>query len=364
MQESSAIVQAYDAAMLAGTTCALATVVQVQGSSYRRPGARMLVTETGQMTGAISGGCLEGDALRKAVLAMSQGKNKLVVYDTTDDEDASIGIQLGCNGIVSILFEPLHEKESKPIAALRKTFQNRNPQWVCTVFAPNHDRHLGTMDLQSLSATLPDQMVSQLLQEQVEKKESTHIAYQEEGHQQICFLDYCLPPIALYIVGAGNDAIPLVKMANILGWHTLLVDGRVTHANAQRFPDASGILVGKSSEILPQIQVDNRTALVLMTHNYQYDLSMLENLLRLDLPYIGLLGPSGKRNRILSELQDKGIDLATIDLNKLYGPTGLDLGAETADQIALSICAEIMAVMHAKDPIHLKLKDSPIHSSY
>ena len=81
--------------------------MHVQGSSYRRPGARMLVTETGQMTGAISGGCLEGDALRKAVLAMNQGKNKLVVYDTTDDEDASIGIQLGCNGIVSILFEPL-----------------------------------------------------------------------------------------------------------------------------------------------------------------------------------------------------------------------------------------------------------------
>lgn len=364
MQESSAIVQAYDAAMAAGIACALATVVHVQGSSYRRPGARMLVTETGQMTGAISGGCLEGDALRKAVLAMSQGKNKLVIYDTTDDEDASIGIQLGCNGIVSILFEPLQEKDSKPIAALRNTLQTRMPQWVCTVFAPNHDRHLGTMDLQSLSETIENQMVHHLLQQHVDKQASTHFEYQEGGLEHVCFLDYCLPPIALYLVGAGNDAIPLIKMAKILGWLTILVDGRVTHANVQRFPDAFEILVGKPSEILPKIQVDNRTALVLMTHNYQYDLSMLESLLTVDLPYIGLLGPSGKRSRILSEIQDKGVNLATINLNKLYGPTGLDLGAETANQIALSICAEIMAVVHEKNPIHLKLKDSPIHSSH
>ncbi|OYU54816.1 MAG: alanine dehydrogenase [Chitinophagaceae bacterium BSSC1] len=362
MQESSAIVQAYDAATAAGLACALASVVHVQGSSYRRPGARMLVTEIGQMTGAISGGCLEGDALRKAVLAMSQGKNKLVVYDTTDDEDASIGIQLGCNGIVSILFEPLPVIGCKPIEALRQTLQTRLPQWVCTVYAANHDSHLGTMDLQTLTETVQDQMVQNLIQQQVEKQESNHFEYQTGAHQQMYFLDYCLPPIALYIVGAGNDAIPLLKMSKILGWHTTIVDGRVTHANAQRFPEANEILVGKPTEILPKMVIDNRTAIVLMTHNYQYDLAMLESLLTVNLPYIGLLGPSGKRNRILSEIQDKGVDLATIDLNKLYGPTGLNLGAETADQIALSICAEIMAVIHEKEPIHLKLKDSPIHS--
>lgn len=363
MQESSAIVQAYDAATAAGLACALATVVHVQGSSYRRPGARMLVTETGQMTGAISGGCLEGDALRKAVLAMSQGKNKLVVYDTTDDEDASIGIQLGCNGIVSILFEPLAVKDSKPIIALRKTLQTRMPQWVCTVYTTNHDSHLGTMDLHSLSETVQDQMALNLIEQHASKNLSAHFEYQLAENKQMFFLDYCLPPIALYVVGAGNDAIPLVKMAHILGWNTTLVDGRVTHANAQRFPEVSEILVGKPPEILPKMVVDNRTALVLMTHNYQYDLAMLEALLPIELPYIGLLGPSGKRARILSEIQDKGVDLSKLDLNKLYGPTGLDLGAETADQIALSICAEIMAVIHEKDPIHLKLKHSPIHSS-
>jgi xanthine dehydrogenase accessory factor len=363
MQESSAIVHAFDAAIAEGISCALATVVHVQGSSYRRPGARMLVTETGQMTGAISGGCLEGDALRKAVLAINQGKNKLVVYDTTDEEDASIGIQLGCNGIVSILFEPLNARDAKPIEALRKTIFTRKPAWVCTLYSLNQGQHFGTMDLDTLSVLFQDQPLLNLIQEQVAKQESVHFEYEVEAHQQMFFLNFCLPPIALYLVGAGNDAIPMMKMAAVLGWNISLIDGRITHANAQRFPEASLILVGKPNEILEKIQVDYRTAIVLMTHNYQYDLSLLEGLLKLELPYIGLLGPSAKRDRILTEIKDRGLDLTTIDLTKLYGPTGLDLGAETAEQIALSICSEIMSVIHRTQPIHLKLKDSPIHSS-
>lgn len=363
MQESSAIVQAYDAAIAAGEACALATVVYVEGSSYRRPGARMLVTQSGQMTGAISGGCLEGDALRKAVLAINQEKNKLVVYDTTDEEDASIGIQLGCNGIVSILFEPLSALDAKPIEALRKTLATRTPQWVCTVYSMNHGQHLGTMDLDALSTYLQDQMLANQIQQLVASEVSAHLEYEVSENRQMFFLNYCLPPISLYLVGAGNDAIPVFKMAQLLGWNTTLIDGRVTHANAQRFPEVSEIMVGKPKEILEKLKVDDRTALVLMTHNYQYDLAMLEGLLSLNLPYIGLLGPSGKRIRLLSEIQDRGLDLTGFDLDKLYGPTGLDLGAETANQIALSICAEIMSVIHGTQPIHLKLKDSPIHTS-
>src|ERR1700712_133184 len=109
MKELKEIIGAYDQAAGEGKQTALATVVHIEGSSYRRPGARMLVTEDGELTGAISGGCLEGDALRKAMLAISEQKNKLVTYDTTDEEDAKLGIQLGCNGIVYILFEPIKQ---------------------------------------------------------------------------------------------------------------------------------------------------------------------------------------------------------------------------------------------------------------
>ena len=362
MQESRAIVAAYDAAIAGGIACALATVVHVKGSSYRRPGARMLVTENGQMTGAISGGCLEGDALRKAVLAINQGKNKLVVYDTTDEEDASMGIQLGCNGIVSILFEPLVGENSRPIDAIRKTLLSRVPQWICTGYSMNQEQHWGTMGLDAVSDSLQDTKLVSLIQQQIASKTAIHFDYQIGENQQMFFLDYCLPPIALYVVGAGNDAFPLIKMAGVLGWDITLIDGRVTHANAQRFPDTNAIIVGKPHEILDKISFDHRTAIVLMTHNYQYDLALLEGLLQLDLPYIGLLGPAAKRDRILSEIQERGLDLSHLDLNKLYGPTGLNLGAETAEQIALSICSEIMSVIHGTQPIHLKLKDSPIHS--
>jgi len=362
MQEAKAIVQAYDAAIAAGQSCALATVVQVQGSSYRRPGARMLVTQTGQMTGAISGGCLEGDALRKAALAIAQGKNKLVVYDTTDEEDAQIGIQLGCNGIVSILIEPLLEKHPKSIEALRTTLGTRKPVWVCTVFSPNHASHLGTMHLEAALEAVQNQKAKELVLDHANKQVSVHFEYQLDAHQQVVFMDYCLPPISLMIVGAGNDAFPLVQMASILGWDCTVIDGRITHANVQRFPNVAQIWVGKPADILAKILPDQRTAVVLMTHNYQYDLALLEGLLPRHLAYIGLLGPAAKRERILAEIEERGQVLHESDLKSLYGPTGLDLGAETANQIALSICAEIMAVLHAKDPIHLKQKLSPIHS--
>jgi len=135
MHEISEIVKAYSIANQQGKKSALATVVHVSGSSYRRPGARMLVTEDGIMTGAISGGCLEGDSLRKAALAINQGKNKLVVYDTTDEDDAKLGIQLGCNGIVSILFEPIIEGSSnQPIQVLQEAIAQRKASLIFTFF--------------------------------------------------------------------------------------------------------------------------------------------------------------------------------------------------------------------------------------
>src|SRR6478672_7763994 len=133
MKELRDIVKAFDGATKAGKRTALATVVHVEGSSYRRPGARMLVTEDGILTGAISGGCLEGDALRKALSAMESGQNKLVTYDTTDEDDIQFGVQLGCNGIVHILFEPIHtEKPFHPLHLLQQTVQLAKPASLVT----------------------------------------------------------------------------------------------------------------------------------------------------------------------------------------------------------------------------------------
>lgn len=361
MIEIQNICEAYDLAVKTGKKSALATVVKVDGSSYRRPGARMLVTEDGQLTGAISGGCLEGDALRKAVLAITQESNKLVIYDTTDEEDAKIGIQLGCNGIVSILFEPIDSgKTDNPIEVLRKSIRNREPSVIITAFSSNRLEHFGTKSVDGFPAALQDELAS--ISRDVHNSEvSVHQEIIWENNQLVFFFAFTLPPVSLIIAGAGNDVMPLYSMAKLLGWKLTLVDGRNTHANRLRFPLADEIIVAKAAEAMGQLKTDNRTALVLMTHNYQYDLACLRVLSEQRLPYIGLLGPAEKRDRLLAELESAGICLSDLFLSQLFGPTGMDLGAETAEEIALSICAEILAVIQKQEPIHLRNKVSRIH---
>lgn len=361
MKEIKDIVSAFDEAVRQGKKTALATVVHVEGSSYRRAGARMLVTEDGQLTGAISGGCLEGDALRKAVLAITQDKNKLVIYDTTDEDDAKLGIQLGCNGIVSILFEPINEKApANPVTVLQTTIANRKPAVLITGYSLNNQHHYGTAAPENLPSTIAKD-VTAISKDVLATGVSAHIELQIEGNRQQFFFQYTMPPVSLVLVGAGNDAMPLVAAANIVGWPATIIDGRASHASVQRFPGAEKILVGKPEDVIGKILFDDRTAVVLMTHNYNYDIAMLPLLMGKPLNYIGMLGPASKRNRMLQELEQKGIHYTEPELQKVYGPTGLDLGAETAEEIALSIISEIMAVMQQREPVHLKQKQQAIH---
>lgn len=360
MKEIRDIVQAFDKAVKDGKKTALATVVHVSGSSYRRPGARMLVTDDGQLTGAISGGCLEGDALRKAVLAITQGKKKLIVYNTMDEDDAKLGIQLGCNGIVSILFEPIDAPDTNPVDILKEVIKYRNPAVIITGYSMNNQEHLGTFNPTDVSGVLK-QTVTGETEKAFNNAVSGHCELSIGENQQKLFFEYCVPSVSLVVAGAGNDALPLVSMAGLIGWTVTLVDGRSTHANRQRFPLAEKIMVGKPKEVMDHLVLDSRTALVLMTHNYNYDLEMLGLLQNKSLHYIGLLGPAAKRERMLLELAEKGIYFSESALKGIYGPTGLDLGSETSAEIALSICSEIMAVLQGKDPIHLKQKPEPIH---
>ncbi|MES2005229.1 MAG: XdhC/CoxI family protein [Bacteroidota bacterium] len=362
MKEIKDIVQAFDEATRLHKKAALATVVHVEGSSYRRPGARMLVTEDGQLTGAISGGCLEGDALRKAVLAITQEKNKLVVYDTTDEDDAKLGIQLGCNGIVSILFEPIDGASvSHPIHILRKAIVERKPAVMVTGYSLNNGEHFGTRELSAFPASMQNEMRIQI-QNAFEAQSSMHIIFNEEENRQQFFIAYHQPAISLVIAGAGNDAQPLATMAHNLGWQVTVVDGRITHANKQRFPLADQIICAKPIDACRQLLTDQRTAMVLVTHNYNYDLEMLKELNPADIAYIGLLGPASKRIRMLEELAQKGVQFTSEQMEKIYGPTGLDLGAETAEEIALSIAAEIMSVVQRKEACNLRNKERAIHS--
>jgi xanthine dehydrogenase accessory factor len=371
MKELEDIVQAFDGAQQQGKQTALATVVLVEGSSYRRAGARMLVTEDGQLTGAISGGCLEGDALRKARLVMAQQQPMLVTYDTTDDDDAKLGVGLGCNGIIHILIEPIFADNAyHPINLFKKFLSKRQNAVVVTMFSLadrkgdqpgtclflSEDEQINQCEMAGLTAQIEQD--AQTVLQSGRSINKTYIADRELTG----FIEILKPAVLLIVFGAGNDAIPLVQMAAVLGWHTTVVDGRTNYAVKARFPLAKRVLLAKPEQALSQLSPDNRTAVVLMTHNYNYDLAMLRQLLPSELAYVGSLGPKKKLQRMLDELQDDGVNITSQQLQSIYGPTGLDIGAETSEEIALSILAEIQAVLQQKAGQSLRNRDAVIHS--
>jgi xanthine dehydrogenase accessory factor len=365
------IISAFKEAQQQGRQTALATVVHVEGSSYRRPGARMLVEDNGRMTGAISGGCLEGDALRKALLAINQKQNKLVTYNTLDEDDATLGIQLGCNGIVHILFEPINTNNiNNPISLLESCLKQRKNSVIVTLFSlQNYYGHQpgtcsffdGEINLQNISN---QNLLNQLKNDAaIVLDTKSSLLKQYPDHELTAFIELIEPPVSLVVVGAGNDALPMIDMATILGWQTIVIDGRSTHANKQRFPKGNELIVGKPGEIIEQITVDERTVFVLMTHNYNYDLAVLELLLKKNCIYIGILGPKKRLQCMLTELEEKGHLISDEQKVMLYGPTGLDIGAEAAEEIALSVLAEIKAVLSKRNGASLRNRHDAIHNS-
>jgi len=176
------------------------------------------------------------------------------------------------------------------------------------------------------------------------------------------FIELVEPAVSLIIVGAGNDALPMIDMATILGWQTTVIDGRSTHASKQRFPKVQQLIAGKPEEAIKQIVIVDRTVIVLMTHNYNYDLAMLGLLLERNCTYIGVLGPKKRLQRMLAELEEKRHVISNEQKMMLYGPTGLDIGAEAAEEIALSVLAEIKAVLAQRSGSSLRDRQETIHA--
>jgi len=363
------IIQAFKIAQQQGRQAALATVVVVEGSSYRRPGARMLVEDNGKMTGAISGGCLEGDAFKKAMMAVIQQQNKLVTYNTID-EDVEFGVQLGCNGIVHILFEPVDPLDNNnPVALLEKFYHETKEAVLVTLFSLKnfHATQPGTcffFDGETTISKIEDKNLENRVKEHsitaLSNRNSLIEQYPDTGLTAL--VELLLPPVSMVVVGAGNDALPLVEMATILGWQITMIDGRTSHASKQRFSKAHKIIVGKPVEAIKQVVIDERTVFVLMTHNYNYDLAMLRLLLETKSRYIGTLGPKKRLSRMFSELEEQGQVITDEQKARIYGPIGLDLGAEAAEEIALSIVAEIKAVLAMRQGASLREKPGVIHS--
>lgn len=350
MKEIYDIINSYKKAKALSLETVLATVVKVEGSSYRQPGARMLVTEFGEITGAISGGCLEGDALKRALLAIDQKQNKLITYDTSDPNNTEFAVHLGCNGIVHILFEYIDsEKIENPIYYLEKTLNSRQNSILAVGFnLDKSQKQTGHyLHLSENSNSNPTEIV-----EVFNKKKSLLT--------DSLLLNFVPKPTQLIIAGAGNDVQPLVEAASIFGWKIIVAEGRASHTKISRFPKATEVIQTSAEDFLNHFQVDSETFVVLMTHNYKYDLTLLQKFLFTSVPYIGVLGPKSKMERMISELN---IELSSEQIQKIYGPVGLDLGAETSEEIALSILAEIQAVKMKTNADFLRNKKGKIHET-
>ncbi|MGL6267701.1 MAG: XdhC family protein, partial [Chitinophagaceae bacterium] len=305
MKEINNILNSYDETIATGKKSVIATLVHVDGSSYRRPGARMFITDEGIITGAISGGCLEGDALQKALHVLAQQKSRIVTYDTTDEEDNSFGVGLGCNGVIQVLIEPVNSSDPmNPIEFLRTVITKRQKAVLITLFSlddkknPQPGTCLFLDSAGNIKCNVPDPKLAGALKKDAAlafaEEKTKFKKYISDDFKLTAFIEFIKPAVSLVIIGAGNDVIPMVEMADLLGWESRVVDGRSSHARQERFEKSCQVLVSKPENVLEQIFIDEQTVFALMTHNYNYDKAMLQILIGKNVSYIGMLGPKKK----------------------------------------------------------------------
>jgi xanthine dehydrogenase accessory factor len=383
MNEVRALVEAFDGANAGGERCALATVVSVEGSSYRRPGARMLVCEGGASTGAVSAGCLESDVIEHAKRVMRAGEAALVEYDTASTSDEMAwGLGLGCNGIVRVLIEPL-PPGSAYVEALRRSCEAHAdvaPVTVATVYqhtpresAPAAARiEIGARLFLYADGRVGHEKLSGRAAEVVEGEvrgwslggqiSGARVSEVDGGGVKV-FVETLLPPVPLVIFGAGHDALPVVELARQLGWQTEVVDPQARPASLSRFAAADRVTLARPEEVGARVCITPRTLTLLMSHNYSHDLSLLEFLLASPARYIGVMGPRRRTERLLSEVaaNKETPRPEGAGLTRLYSPAGLDIGANSPAEIALSIIAEMRAVLDGRRGGMLRERRGSIH---
>jgi xanthine dehydrogenase accessory factor len=369
LKELENIVAEAERARSSGQSVALATVVDVEGSAYRLPGARMLIANGKWIAGSISGGCLEDDVVMRAQEAIAKDEALVTTYDTTSDDDIVFGVGLGCKGIITILIEPIRPQDHGVdfLGFAKSCLEDRTPGVVATVIrvqgrtaAKPGSRFVSR--LEERRSDVADRELESKIEAaiRVMPQAAKLMTFSLEHGAANVFVERIEPPTPLVVFGAGHDAIPVVRLAKELGWHVTLVDHRPAYATAARFPLADRVLISTPSE-LSQVTLTPDTLALVMTHNYLRDLELLQILLPAPVRYLGLLGPRRRTDQLLADLQQKGIRPTADQLSRFYGPVGLDIGSEGPIEVALSILSEMQAVMTSHPGGHLKERKRPIH---
>jgi xanthine dehydrogenase accessory factor len=374
MKELRSILRRLKELHRSGESCALATIVSVQGSSYRRPGARMLFSKNGREAGFISAACLEADLFEKVKEVMDGNKQVLFSYDTTAPEDAVFGIGHGCSGFLEILIEPIDAAQPPlSLALLQAASEQKEICAIATVFRSEgvNSEALGTKLFfpsscrltTSLAKVELTELLSQDITQALQNGRSTikHYGYSETTAD--VFIEIIHPPVPLLVFGATPDVRPLVRLASEVGWNVTVIDHRSAFAVKKDFPDADTVLLLSPENYASHLQITPGTCAVIMIHQFAAEANALRFLLSSNVRYAGLLGPKTKCDLLLQHLAAEGFSPDEEQRTKLYNPVGLDFGAETAEEIAVSIVAEINAVINKRDGGFLKNRQGPIHEN-
>lgn len=366
MTEIQKILGAYTAIDFTVKRGALATVVKLFGSSYRRPGARMIMTTDGRWTGAISGGCLEGDALRRAREVIESGKPAVIRYDTMDDDSNELGVGLGCNGIIDVLIEPLSGINDASIESIRMAENKEAPLVIPLVFrSENPNFPIGTRwksdELQVWNSTKLLLDLQYDCERALDSKKSVTQLYMTSYGEIEVFIEVIKPQTRLVIFGSGYDASPVSALAKILGWMVTVTDDCAAKTFPFKFPTADAVCHLHTDAILNNLTLNENTVCVVMSHNYHYDLSVIRQLLQTNVRVIGILGPKKRWVKMIDELLVEGITITPEDEGRIYSPIGLDIGAETPEEIAVSIISEIQSILTKTNGKSLKNKLGTIH---
>jgi xanthine dehydrogenase accessory factor len=343
----------------------LATVVDISGSAYRRPGARMLIFPSGERVGSLSGGCLENEIAKKAWWYTDSGAATVRTFDMTADDEATWGFGLGCNGIVHVILEWTESQETQGMLeflSMQRLLER--PGVVATVIrigdgATPYKVKVGDRLLLNDGCIAGGCLVGSVLETKIARHAASAAALRRSHVASIdaveVLVEYIDTPTRLFVFGGGYDAVPLVQTAALLGWKTTVADSRTGHAKSERFPGADCVLFDSRQEPLRDLPITSDAAVVLMTHSYSMDRLLLPAILLRKPRYIGMLGPAARARSMFTEL----------DIHPpptFHSPIGLDIGCDCPATIAISIVAEIQAVMSGRSGTMLRFREGTIHA--
>lgn len=342
-----------------GCPAALAVVTRIQGSAYRRPGAKLLIEDGGGTIGGVSGGCLEEDIRQVGLQVIRSGRSRALHYNTGDDDTKAWGLGLGCDGSVDVVVQPITAASAASFwQTVRDQLKGDAPFAIASVVedgAPGEVLAVGESG--RLAGGLRDAA------EDAEAAAAAAAALRARrsrlealGPRKL-FTEVLSPPPKLLVCGAGEDARPLVALAASVGFRVFVADHRSAHLDAQHLPAAHRLLLLRPEQGSTELPSDGDTYAVVKTHSLRHDTEWVQRLVRTDVAYVGILGPRMRTRRILAELGIAGDE-------RVFSPVGLDLGADGPEQVAVSVVAELLAVWSGREPRHLREREVAVHASH